>query len=155
LPRERELSLALAHMCSFLIMEQCSGPLAVEIVPRNTAISAPILSRGRELSLAHEQRCSFLIMDQRCGLLAVEIVPGKHCDFSTYLAKSTRAQSGACAEMQFPNYRTVLMSPGSRNGSKKALQLQHLSCQESECSVWRISRGAVSRLWNRTVVIWQ
>jgi hypothetical protein len=43
-------------------------------------------------------------MEQRCGPLAVEIVPGKHCDLSTYLAKSARAQSGACAEVQFPDY---------------------------------------------------
>jgi hypothetical protein len=34
--------------------------------------------------------------------MAVEIVPGKHCDFSTYLAKSARAHSGAWAEVQFP-----------------------------------------------------
>jgi hypothetical protein len=27
--------------------------------------------------------------------------PGKHCDFSTYLAKRARAQSGACAERSF------------------------------------------------------
>jgi hypothetical protein len=33
LPRERELSLALAQRCSFLIMEQCCGPLAVEFIP--------------------------------------------------------------------------------------------------------------------------
>jgi hypothetical protein len=36
--------------------------------------------------------------------LAVEIFPRKHCDFSTYLAKRARAQSGACAEVQFPDY---------------------------------------------------
>jgi hypothetical protein len=46
------------------------------------------------------------------------MVPGKHCDFSTNLAKRARAQSGACAEVQFPYYGTVLWSPGSRNGSK-------------------------------------
>jgi hypothetical protein len=33
LPREREFSLAHAQRCSFLIMEQCCGLLAVEIVP--------------------------------------------------------------------------------------------------------------------------
>jgi hypothetical protein len=33
LPRERQLSLAHAQMCSFLITEQCCGPLAVEIIP--------------------------------------------------------------------------------------------------------------------------
>jgi hypothetical protein len=98
LPRERELSLAHAQKCSFLIMEQCCSPLAVEIVPgklEGTAISAPILQSERELSLAHAQRCSFLIMEQFCGPLAVEIIPGKHCDFSTYIDKRARAQSGA------------------------------------------------------------
>jgi hypothetical protein len=43
-------------------------------------------------------------MEQRCGPLTVEIVPRKHCYFSTSLAKRERAQSGACAEMQFPDY---------------------------------------------------
>jgi hypothetical protein len=33
LPREPQLSLENAQMCSFLIMEQSCGPLAVEIVP--------------------------------------------------------------------------------------------------------------------------
>jgi hypothetical protein len=33
LPRDRELSLEHAQRCRFLIMEQCCGPLAVEIVP--------------------------------------------------------------------------------------------------------------------------
>jgi hypothetical protein len=32
--QERELSLEHAQMCSFLIMEHCCGPLAVEMVPR-------------------------------------------------------------------------------------------------------------------------
>jgi hypothetical protein len=99
-------------------MEQCSVHLAVEIGPRNTSISATILPRERELSLAHAQECSFLIMEQCCGSLAVEIVPGKRCDFSTYLAKSARAHSGACPEVQFPNYGTELWSPVSRNISK-------------------------------------
>jgi hypothetical protein len=31
------------------------------------------------------------------------MVPGKHCDFSTYLAKRERAQSGGYAEVQFPD----------------------------------------------------
>jgi hypothetical protein len=35
------------------------------------------------------------------GLLAVEIVLGKHFDFSTYLAKSSRAQSGAAQRCSF------------------------------------------------------
>jgi hypothetical protein len=108
LPRERELRLEHAQRCSFLIMEQCCGTLAVEIVPGNIEISAPILPREREISLEHAQRCSFLIMKQCCGPLAVEIISGKHNDFSTYLTKRTRAQSGACAEVQFPDYGTML-----------------------------------------------
>jgi hypothetical protein len=75
--------------------------LAVEIIPgkqENTAISAPNLPRERELNLLHAQRCSFLIMENCCGHLAVEIISGKHCDFSTYLAKRARAQSGVCAK---------------------------------------------------------
>jgi hypothetical protein len=71
-------------------MEQCCGPLSVEMIPgkqESTAISAPTLPRERELSQEQPQRCSFLINDQSCGHLAVEIVQGKHCDFSTYLAK--------------------------------------------------------------------
>jgi hypothetical protein len=52
--------------------------------------------------------------------MAVEMVPGKHCDFSTYLAKRERAQSVACAEVQFPDYGTVLWSPGSSICSRKA-----------------------------------
>jgi hypothetical protein len=59
-------------------------------------------------------------MEQCCGPLAVEFIPGKHCYFSTYLAKSARAQSGAYAEVHFPDYGRVLWSPGSRNSSRKA-----------------------------------
>jgi hypothetical protein len=70
--------------------------------------------------------------------------PGKHCDFSTYLAKRTSAQSGACAEVQFPDYGTVLWSPDCRNDSRKALRFQNLSCQESENSICRLRRGAIS-----------
>jgi hypothetical protein len=72
-------------------MEQCSGPLTVEMVPGNSAISAPILPKESEISLPHAQWCSFLIMEKCCGPLAVEMIPGKHCDFSTYLAKRARA----------------------------------------------------------------
>jgi hypothetical protein len=61
-------------------------------------------------------------MEQRCGPLAVEFDPGKHYDFSTYLAKRARAQSGACGEVQFPDYGTELWSPGSRICSRKALR---------------------------------
>jgi hypothetical protein len=107
-------------------MVQSCVPRAVGMVPGkqgSTAISAPILPRERELSLEHAQRSSFVIMEQCCGSLAVEMIPGKHCDFSNYLAKSARAHSGTCAEVQFPDYGTGLWSPGSRNGSKKALRL--------------------------------
>jgi hypothetical protein len=58
-------------------------------------------------------------MEQCCGPLAIEIFAGKYCNFSTYLAKRARAQSGACAEVQIPDYGTVLWSPGSRKGSRK------------------------------------
>jgi hypothetical protein len=74
---------------------------------------------------------SFLNIEQKCGPLAVEMVPGKHCDFSTYLAKRSRAQSGACAEVQFPDYGTVLLSPGSRNCSRETLRLQLLCCKSA------------------------
>jgi hypothetical protein len=47
-------------------------------------------------------------MEQCSGSLAVEIIPGKHCDFSSYLAKRAGAKFGACAEEQFPDYGTVL-----------------------------------------------
>jgi hypothetical protein len=42
-------------------------------------------------------------MEQSCVPLSEAIVKGKHCDFSTYLAKRTRALSGECAEVQFPD----------------------------------------------------
>jgi hypothetical protein len=73
------------------------------------------MPRERELSLAHVQSCNFLIIKQSSGLLAVEEFPGHHCVFSTYLAKRAKAQSGACAEVQFPDYGTELWSPGCRN----------------------------------------
>jgi hypothetical protein len=129
LPRVRGLSLAHAQRCIFLIMEHCCVPLVLENFLESTAISAPTLQRERELSLAHEQRCSFLILEQSCGPLAVEIVPRKHWYFSTYLAKRARAQSCACAEVQFSDYGTEMQSPGSRNCSRKALRFQYLSCQ--------------------------
>jgi hypothetical protein len=40
--------------------------------------------------------------------MAVEMIPGKHCDFSTYLAKRVSDQSGAFAEVQFSDYGTQL-----------------------------------------------
>jgi hypothetical protein len=74
-------------------------------------------------------------MEQCCGPLAVEMIPGKHCDFSTYLAKRACAQSVACAEVQFPDYLTVLWAQYSRNDSRKELRFQQIFCQESESSV--------------------
>jgi hypothetical protein len=59
-------------------------------------------------------------MEQSCSLLAVENFPGNHCDFITYLTKRARAQSGACAEVYFPDYGTLLWSHGSRYSSRKA-----------------------------------
>jgi hypothetical protein len=108
--------------CSFLFKEHCCCPLTVEIVPgyqESTAISAPNLPREPELSLAHAQKCSFLITEQSFRPLAVKNVPGKHCDFITYIAKRTRAQSGACAEVQIPDYGTELWFPGSWKCSRK------------------------------------
>jgi hypothetical protein len=52
-------------------------------------------------------------MEQSCGPLSVEMFPRKHCDFSTYLDKRERTQSGAFAEMKFNDYGTVLLAPGS------------------------------------------
>jgi hypothetical protein len=71
-------------------------------------------------------------MEESCGLLAVEIFPGKPCDFSNYLAKRARAQSGACAEVQFPDYGTELWYPGSINVSKKSRRFQYIYYEESE-----------------------
>jgi hypothetical protein len=65
-------------------------------------------------------------MEQSCCPLAVEIVQGKHYDFSTYLAKRAIAQSGEFEEVKFPDYGTVLWTPGSRNISRKAPRFQHL-----------------------------
>jgi hypothetical protein len=42
------------------------------------------------------------------GPLSVEMNPGKHLDFSKYLAKRARAQSGALAEVQFSDYGTEM-----------------------------------------------
>jgi hypothetical protein len=107
-------------------------------------ISVPKLPNDNILSLANAQRCSFLIIEQCCGPLPVEFIPGKHCDFSTYHTKRTRAQSGACAEVQFPDYGTVLWSPVSRNVSGKALRFQDLSYQEGESSFRRMRRVEIS-----------
>jgi hypothetical protein len=118
--------------------------MAVEIIPGNICDFSTSFAKRTRAQFEHAQRCSFLIMEQSYVPLAVEKFPGNHWDFSNNLAKIARAQSGACTEVQFPDYGTVLCSPGSRNFSRKALRFQHLSCQESECSVWSMRRGAVS-----------
>jgi hypothetical protein len=82
-------------------------------------ISSHILPRERELSLENGQKCIFLIMAQSCVQVAVENIPRKHCVFSTYLANRARAQSGSCAEVQFPDYGTVLWSLVSTIDSRK------------------------------------
>jgi hypothetical protein len=46
-------------------------------------------------------------MEQSCAPLEIEMIPGKHCYFSTYLAKSLRPQAFACAEVKFPDYGRV------------------------------------------------
>jgi hypothetical protein len=107
-------------------MEQCCGHLQWKLFLEITAISAPILPRERELSLAHAQRSNYLIMEHRSGPLAEDIVPRKHCDFSTYLPKRERAPSGACADVKFPHYGTVLWSTDIRDDSREALQFQYL-----------------------------
>jgi hypothetical protein len=76
-----------------------------------------------------------MIMEECCGPLTIEMLPRKHCDFSNYLDKRARSQSGVCAEVQFPDYGTVLWYPVTRNDSKKALRFQHISYQERESSV--------------------
>jgi hypothetical protein len=102
------------------------------------------LDKEREFSLAHVQRCTFLIMEQSFVRLAVEMVPGKHGDIRTYLAKRARTLPGACEEVQFPDYGTVLWSLGSRNSSRKAVRFQNLSFQVTESSVSSMCRGVVS-----------
>jgi hypothetical protein len=79
-------------------------------------------------------------MEQCCGPLAVGIFPGKHCDFSTYLAKRAIAQSGACAEMQFPDYGTELWSIISRNASKKHWDLSTYLAKWRELSLAHAQR---------------
>jgi hypothetical protein len=96
-------------------MEQSCGPLSVEIVPGKHCDFSTYLAKTARAQVSHSHSCNFLIMEQCCGHLAVEIIPGKHYDFSTYLTKRARAQCGECAEVQFPDYGTVLWSPRSRN----------------------------------------
>jgi hypothetical protein len=85
-------------------MEQSCSPLKVEMVPGKHWISLRILSRERELSLALTQMGSFLNMEQSCDPLAVEIFLGKQ-------------------------ESTAISAP---------------ILKESESSVWRMRRSAVS-----------
>jgi hypothetical protein len=89
-------------------MEQCCGPLTVEIVPGKHFVFSTYLAKRAKAQPAHAQRCNFLIIKQSCVPLRVEKFPGQHCDFSTYLSKRARAQAGACAEVKFSDYGTVL-----------------------------------------------
>jgi hypothetical protein len=66
-------------------------------------------------------------MEYSCDPLAVENISGKHCDYRTYLAKRAKARSGACAEVQFPDFGTVMWSPGSINNSMKAAKHYDIS----------------------------
>jgi hypothetical protein len=45
-------------------------------------------------------------MEQISGPLSVEIEPRRHCDLNIYLTERARAQSGACAEVQFSDNLT-------------------------------------------------
>jgi hypothetical protein len=152
LPRERELSLEYVQRCILLTMEQRFGPLAIGIVPGKHCDFSTYLAKGARYPSGTCAEVQFPEYGTELWPLRVEMFPERQFNFITYPGKRARAQSGACAEVQFPDYRTLLWSPGSRNYSRKALSFQHLSCQESESSVWRMSRGAVSRLWNRAVV---
>jgi hypothetical protein len=79
-------------------------------------------------------------MEQRCGPLAVEIVQGKHCDFGTYLAKRARAQSGTCAELQFPDYGTELWSPAVENFQESTAISAPILPKERELSLAHAQR---------------
>jgi hypothetical protein len=125
-------------------MEQCCCPQAVETVPGKHGDFSTYLAKGTRAQSGSCAEVHFPDYGTELWPLAVEMVPGQQCVFSTYLAKRARAQSGACAQVQFPDYGTELLSLGGRNISRKALRFQHLSCQESESSIWRMRRGAVS-----------
>jgi hypothetical protein len=146
-PRERELNLAHAQRSSFLVMEHCIVILSVEIVPGkqvSTAISATSLPRERELCLAHAHWCSFLITLKCCGPQAVELVPESTALSAPILPREREISLEHAQRCIFLIIVQRLWSPCSRNGSRKALRFQHLSCQESESSVWRIRGCAVS-----------
>jgi hypothetical protein len=145
--RERELCFAHAHRCTLLIMVQSFGPREVEIIPgRHWDFSIYLAKRASAPSgtCAEVQFPDYGTLLWSPGRRNCSRKAGKHSDFSNILTKRARALFGACAEVHFSDYVTVLWAPGSRIGSRKALRFQHLSCQESESSVWRMRRGAVS-----------
>jgi hypothetical protein len=59
----------------------------------------------------------------------------EHCEFSNYHAKRAIAQSGACAEVQIPDYGTELWSTGSRNISRKTAISASILPSERELSL--------------------
>jgi hypothetical protein len=95
LPKERELSLAHAQRCNFLIIKQSCRPLSVENIPGEHCDFSTYLTKRASSKFGACAEGNFLIMEQCCGPLAVEMIPGKHCNFSNNLDKSSRAQSGA------------------------------------------------------------
>jgi hypothetical protein len=134
-------------MCCFLIMEQCCGPLSVEIVSgKHIDFSTYLAKRVRAQigALAEVKFPDYGTVLWSPGSRNCSRKAENQFDFNTYFTKSARAQFGACAEVQLHDYGTVLWAPGSRNNSRKELRFQHLSCLESESSVWRMRRGAVS-----------
>jgi hypothetical protein len=118
--------------------------MTIEIIPRNHCDFRTYLAKSARTQSGAFTEVQF--PDYGTVLWSPDIRNGstKHCDFSTYLAKRMRNQPGACAVVQFPDYGTVLWSPGRRNDSRKALLFQHLSYEESESSVWRMHRDAIS-----------
>jgi hypothetical protein len=128
-------------------MENRFGTLAVEIVPgKHCDFSTYLAKRAKVQSGAYAdvQFLDYGTVLWSLGSRNFSRKAGKHCDFSTILNKRTRALFGACAEVNFPDYVTLLWSPSSTKCSRKALSFQHLSCQESKSSIWRMRRGAVS-----------
>jgi hypothetical protein len=108
LPRARKLCLENAQRCSFLIMEQCCGPLAVEIVPgKHCYISTYLtkIARAQSGTCAEVQIRDYGTFLWSPGSRNCSIKAGKHSDFSTKLTKRARAQFGACAEVHFPDYK--------------------------------------------------
>jgi hypothetical protein len=125
LPRQRELSLEHAQRCIFLFVEQCSGLLAVEIIPRKHLDFSTYLAkraRAQSVSCAEVQFPDYETKLWSPDNRNFSRKAGKHCDFIIFLTKRARSLFGACAEVKFPVYVTVLWAPDSRNCSRKALR---------------------------------